>query len=74
MKNHIIKYIIPKKFKLEILNDLGYMNIDSSTLFPGLDGFARSLAIVPGRFFDRDPKSPFGLGFSKDFGRKNYNI
>ena len=36
------KYIIPKKLHLLITDWLAQMNITAATLFPGLDGFARS--------------------------------
>jgi hypothetical protein len=42
-KDYIIKFIIPFEFKREILQSLDSMNINSRTLFPGLDGFARSM-------------------------------
>src|ERR1700730_8887027 len=39
----VIKLIIPRCIHRPALMDLKYMNITSTTLFPGLDGFARSL-------------------------------
>jgi hypothetical protein len=39
----LVKIIIPHALHLEIRFDLLAMNITSATLFPGLDGFARSL-------------------------------
>jgi hypothetical protein len=40
----VVKFILPARhMRTFVLNDLASMNIDSSTLFPGLDGFARSL-------------------------------
>lgn len=41
--DYVIKFIIPYEFKREILQSLDSMNINSRTLFPGLDGFARSM-------------------------------
>jgi len=38
-----VKYILKKKMRLEGLLKLRLMNITSATLFPGIDGFARSL-------------------------------
>lgn len=38
-----VKYIISKGMRLEGLKKLRLMNISSATLFPGIDGFARSL-------------------------------
>jgi hypothetical protein len=43
LKRMFIKVVIPNKWRYEILSDLKDMNINSATLFPGLDGFARSL-------------------------------
>ena len=42
-KCSIIKLTIPAMFHKEILEDLHSMNITAASLFPGLDGFARSL-------------------------------
>lgn len=42
-QDFIIKFIIPYELKREILNSLHSMNINARTLFPGLDGFARSM-------------------------------
>ncbi|MDD5007241.1 MAG: FRG domain-containing protein [Syntrophorhabdaceae bacterium] len=39
----ILKIIIPQKLHADILYDLRDMNVTAETLFPGLDGFARSL-------------------------------
>lgn len=39
----IVKIVIPKSWHREILDDLHNMNISAATLFPGLEGFARSL-------------------------------
>lgn len=43
----IIKYKIDKSEKNSILKKLNYMNINRQSLFPGLDGFAESLSILP---------------------------
>jgi hypothetical protein len=42
-QEHIKKIVIDNKCKKEVLCKLYVMNINSATLFPGLDGFARSL-------------------------------
>lgn len=42
-KPKLIRIEIPKRFQNKILCDLKRMNITAATLFPGLDGFARSL-------------------------------
>lgn len=39
----IIKIVLPKGMHEESLGDLDRMNINAKTLFPGMDGFARSL-------------------------------
>lgn len=41
--NNVKKITIPNESREEVIKDLNLMNINSSTLFPGLDGFARSL-------------------------------
>lgn len=46
-----IKIILPRRMHLDIVRDLRKMNITAATLFPGLDGFARSLKF-PLRIFD----------------------
>lgn len=40
----IIKIVIPYNLHSKALNDLSKMNVTATTLFPGLDGFARSLS------------------------------
>lgn len=42
--SEIIKIIIPREYHKAALEDLWSMNINAATLFPGLDGFAESLA------------------------------
>jgi hypothetical protein len=37
------KFSIPAECRLEVLDELRSMNISEETLFPGLEGFARSL-------------------------------
>src|SRR5260370_32946104 len=39
----LFKIVIPSSARPEILRELHRMNINYATLFPGLDGFARSL-------------------------------
>lgn len=39
----IIKMILPKKISYEVLTDLNKMNINRASLFPDLDGYAKSL-------------------------------
>lgn len=46
-EDKIIRYCIPYKLRDETLNKLNRMNINAASLFPGLDGFAKSLAILP---------------------------
>lgn len=45
--SHIKKLVIPKSQGIECLTELNRMNISAATLFPGLDGFARSLQTIP---------------------------
>jgi hypothetical protein len=40
----VLKIILPKGIHARALDDLDEMNINAGTLFPGLEGFARSLA------------------------------
>jgi len=42
-KKSIIRILIPVKLKNEILDDLHLMNITPETLFPGIDGLAKSM-------------------------------
>ncbi len=39
----IVKMVVPQEVAIEAVFDLRSMNITASTMFPGLDGFARSL-------------------------------
>ena len=39
----VLKIIVPRYLREEILRDLWSMNVSSATLFPGIDGFTRSL-------------------------------
>jgi hypothetical protein len=41
----VVKIIIPNSRRAEILRELSRMNIDRSTLFPGLDGYAQALSV-----------------------------
>ena len=42
-KNHFKKIVIADRVRSKALNELTKMNITAESLFPGLDGFARSL-------------------------------
>jgi hypothetical protein len=42
-KYQVVKFVIPKDRVLRVQTDLDRMNISATTLFPGLDGYARSL-------------------------------
>ena len=46
-RHHVRKVILPKSEGLNCLVDLLRMNINAASLFPGLDGFARSLRTIP---------------------------
>jgi hypothetical protein len=39
----IVKIVLPRKIHNEAVWDLDQMNVNATSLFPGLDGFARSL-------------------------------
>jgi hypothetical protein len=52
-RQNIVKIIIPQRFKKGILDILDGMNISRATLFPGLDGFAKSLNILPPKGWDK---------------------
>lgn len=41
----VVKLLLPRDWHKEIQEDLSYMNISAATLFPGLEGFARSLKL-----------------------------
>lgn len=45
VKLKVIKFQIPNLWRAKILHDLRQMNIGPDSLFPGLDGFARSLKL-----------------------------
>lgn len=51
-KDHVVKIIIPKNLHREALDYLRRTNINSATLFPGLDGFAKSLNVYGPVFED----------------------
>src|SRR5262249_52753012 len=44
---HVRKYVLDLSMQEEALHDLNRMNINSASLFPGLDGYARSLRLYP---------------------------
>jgi hypothetical protein len=39
----VVKIVLPKEIHNEAIWDLDQMNVNATSLFPGLDGFARSL-------------------------------
>jgi hypothetical protein len=39
----VIKFVVPHGLHNKIMRDLSRMNVDATSLFPGLDGFARSM-------------------------------
>lgn len=47
---HLLKIVIPKGLRLTALSRLFAMDISRSSLFPGLDGFARSLGVYHSAF------------------------
>jgi len=48
----LVKFILPPAERIPAIADLRRMNITAATLFPGLDGFARSLKFLAQIFFD----------------------
>jgi hypothetical protein len=52
-KVHMLKILLPRDRHKSALDDLWNMNIHAGTLFPGMDGFARSLQHHL-RMYDRD--------------------
>lgn len=40
-----LKIVIPQSLRMEALRELFHMNISQTTLFPGLDGYAKSLGV-----------------------------
>jgi hypothetical protein len=45
LEDRVLKIVLPARLRGEALEKLHYMNISSTSLFPGLDGYARSLGI-----------------------------
>lgn len=58
-RDKMVKIIIPAKIRTDGLESLFYMNISRTNLFPGLDGYARSLAVFHPSF---NPKSQYSAG------------
>ena len=44
-QNHVHKLVIPKALRREYLQRFHEMNISQATLFPGIDGFSKSLGV-----------------------------
>ena len=42
---NVLRITIPKSMRRKALEDLYYMNISRTSLFPGLDGYSQSLAV-----------------------------
>jgi hypothetical protein len=51
---HVVKIVIPYELRLRALDRLFTMGISRSSLFPGLDGFAKSLGVYHSAF-NREP-------------------
>jgi hypothetical protein len=47
-KCRVVKFVIAKDRIMHVQSDLDRMNVSATTLFPGLDGFARSLHFLIG--------------------------
>ncbi len=46
LREHVTKYLLPRRLRREILTDLQRMNITRVSPFPGLDGLAVSLRVA----------------------------
>ncbi len=62
-KSNITKIVIPRRLRNEVIRKLFTMGVSRTTLFPGLDGFAQSLAVwhsayEPNRWGDPPPSLP----------------
>jgi hypothetical protein len=44
-EDHILKIVIPKKVGQKMIRELFSMGISRTSLFPGLDGFSKSLGV-----------------------------
>jgi hypothetical protein len=45
IRKHLYKFVLSKSYRNEALCDLNLMNVSRASLFPGLDGFAQSIAL-----------------------------
>lgn len=53
--NGVVKFILDESIRKEALRDLYTMNINNATLFPGIDGLARSMAFELEHHWAFDP-------------------
>jgi len=58
--HNLVRLVIPKERRVEYLRQLDNMNINRTSLFPGLEGFASSLGVYH-HLYDRHilSKSPY---------------
>ena len=49
-RKHVLKIVIPRRTRDEALRKLFNMGVSRRSLFPGLDGYARSLAVYTPAF------------------------
>jgi hypothetical protein len=49
---NVVKLVIPKQLRSQAIDDLCRLNVTRAVLFPGLDGFAQSLAVCPPKRLD----------------------
>lgn len=63
-KNNLVKLKIPHRKQKEFLKKLNDMGINRANLFPGLDGFAKSLAVYP------PPAALYGSALDGDLSGK----
>jgi hypothetical protein len=46
-ESEIVKYVVPRRLRYSGLRKLNNMNINSATIYPGLDGFCKSMRTQP---------------------------
>lgn len=64
----LYKIVFPAAWRSMILHDLNSMNIGAHTLFPGLDGFAKSIKLELSWATDYDAIEQNLLAYAKDLG------
>lgn len=70
LPNVLYKFVFPSDWRNEILHDLFNMNISPQSLFPGLDGFARSIKLK----MKWENEASEYLNYVWETALKNFNI